>query len=196
MNKKNIIFVSIVVLVLIAVFTIIINSLGTVKNPEIISDLKDDSFLDIIVNLSNYSANSYEDENLLDVSMQIAEKLGLMNESYEEDYIQYVSGNDLHSIIYELTGNTVEAPIEIEDFYYLYDSEHEYYFYRPASPAYYSVKEISSVKEKGSNYTIVCSIEKTEDFETNVLENVKIKLTYVPENTFVKYKVDTIKIDS
>ena len=56
------------------------------------------------------------------------------------------------------------------------------------------MKEISSVKEKGSTLNISCSIEKTEDYEELDLNNVKIKLTYMPENAFIKYRVDKIEI--
>ena len=195
MNKKITIIITAIIIVMLIVFSFIFNGLGNAKNEEEISKIRDESYLDIIVNLGDYSSTSYDDEKLLDVAMQLAEKLGLLNESNEdENYVQYVNENDLHSIIYELTGNVIEAPIEIEDFYYLYDSEHGYYFYRPASPKYFQVKEISSVKEKGSTLNISCSIKKTEDYEELDLNNVKIKLTYMPENVFIKYRVDKIEI--
>lgn len=194
MNKKHII-VLLVIFVIAIGLVFAIAKLGNIKDQETISNIKKDSYLDIIVNLGDYSPTSYDEERLLDVAMQLAENLGLLNESNEDDnYVQYVNANDVHSIIYELTGNVVEAPIEIEDFYYLYDSEHEYYFYRPASPTYFQVKEISSIKENGTTYNILCSIAKTEDYEEINLNNVKVKLTYTPENALIKYKVDKIEI--
>lgn len=194
MNKKHIIVLLAIFIIAIGLIFAIAN-LGNIKDQETISKIKKDSYLDIIVNLGDYSSTSYDEERVLDVAMQLAENLGLLNESNEDDnYVQYVNANDVHSIIYELTGNVVEAPIEIEDFYYLYDSEHEYYFYRPALPAHFQVKEISSIKESGTTYNILCSIEKTEDYEAIDLNDVKVKLTYMPENALIKYKVDKIEI--
>lgn len=194
MNKKHIIVLLVIFVITIGLVLAIAN-LGNIKDQETISKIEKDSYLDIIVNLGDYSQTSYDEERLLDVAMQLAENLGLLNESNEDNnYVQYVNANDVHSIIYELTGNVVEAPIEIEDFYYLYDSEHEYYFYRPASPTYFQVKEISSINESGTTYNILCSIAKTEDYEEIDLNNIKVKLTYMPENALIKYKVDKIEI--
>lgn len=195
MNKKITIVITSIIIIMLIVLSFIFSRLNNVKNEDEISKIRDESYLDIIVNLGDYTSTSYDDEKLLDVAMQLAEKLGLLSESDEDDnYVQYVNENDLHSIIYELTGNVVEAPIEIEDYYYLYDSEHEYYFYRPASPAYFQIREISSMKENGSTFNISCSIAKKEDYEEIDLNNVKIKLTYMPENALIKYKVDKIEI--
>lgn len=194
MDKKIAIIASVIALAVVSVLIVIFINLGAIKDEATISKIKEDSFLDILVNLGNYSPTNYDDENLLDVSMRIAEKLGLLNESTEDgNYVQYVNENDLHNIIYELTGHTVEAPIEIDDFYYLYDSEHEYYFYVPAAPNYFSVKNISSMKANNSNYSIVCSIEKSEDLEVTDLNDVKVSLTYMPENSFVKYRVEKVE---
>lgn len=147
MKNKRLITIITSVIFVIVIVTICLSNMGSaIKDEAKISEFKNSSHLDILVNLGNYSSSEYSDSRLLDVSMQLAEKLGLMDENTDEDnYVQYVSENDLHTIIYELTGHTVEAPIEIEDFYYLYDSENEYYYYRPATPSYYSIKEINSL---------------------------------------------------
>lgn len=193
MTKKNaIIFTSIVLIILIALM-FILNNGNTIKDKSIINEFKDESNLDILINLGNFSESQYSDEKLLEVSMQLAEKLGLLNEySDENNYIQYVTKDELHSIILELTGFTIEAPIEIEDFYYLYDSENEYYYYRPSTPSYFSIEEIKSIKKNGYNYDVLCSISKKEDLDVTTVENVQLSLTYEPSNLLVKYKVNDV----
>ena len=119
-----------------------------------------------------------------------------MNETNNESlYLQYVSKDDVHNIIYELTGISIEAPIEIDDFYYLYDSENSYYYYLGASPTNYKVSNIKSIKRNGNLYDINCSIEKIEDGELTLEENVSIILNYVSENSIIKYQVEKIKIN-
>ena len=98
MNKKHII-VLLVIFVIVIGLVFAIAKLGNIKDQETISNIKKDSYLDIIVNLGDYSPTSYDEERLLDVAMQLAENLGLLNESNEDDnYVQYVNANDVHSI--------------------------------------------------------------------------------------------------
>ena len=91
-----------------------------------------------------------------------------------------------------VSGITVEAPIEIEDFYYLYDSENEYYYYRPSTPSYYQIDQINSLKETKNGYEINCSIVKNIDTEVLKVEDVSIELTSKPENSIIKYMVNEI----
>ena len=126
--------------------------------------------------------------------MLYAENLDLVNETNNESiYLQYVSKDDIHNLIYELTGITIEAPIEIEDFYYLYDSENSYYYYLGASPTYYKISSIKSIKRNGNTYDINCSIEKVIDGELIIEDNVSIILNYISENSIIKYQVEKIK---
>lgn len=197
MNKKIAIIVSAVAVVFFIALILILSLAKNIKNAADIITIREDSNLDIIVNLGTFSHDNYDEQKLLDVSMQIAEKLGMLDEYTDEDnYIQYVPKNDLHLIIYELTGLTIEAPIEIEDFYYLYDSENEYYYYRPATPSYFKVETINSIKEKNSTYKISCSLKKEVDFEITTLADVQLSLSYEPNNTLVKYKVKSIEMNS
>ena len=155
--------------------------------------LKDELDLDIVINLGKYSSEEYDESKLLDVAMQLATKKGLLQEYNDENiYFEYVPKDDLHSIILELTGITVEAPIEIEDFYYLYDSENEYYYYRPSTPSYYQIDQINSLKETKNGYEINCSIVKNIDTEVLKVEDVSIELTSNPENSIIKYMVNEI----
>lgn len=194
--KKQIIVVAIIAIlaVLIAIIFATING-GTIKDENIINDIKEAAYLDIIVNLGDYTSSNYDEPMLLDVAMQIATEKGLKNEFSDADtgtYVEYVTKNDLHQIISELTGITIEAPIEITDFYYLYDSENEYYYCRPSTPSYYKIDDIESVKSSNSTYTIRCTLSKETDFELTTASNVEISITYMPDNQLVKYKVNRV----
>ena len=163
--KKHVI-IAIATIIVVAVIVAIVSLCGSKLTNEEILNLKDSAKLDIIVNLEDYTSSNYDDSKLLDVAMQLANALGMVNTySDDETYIEYVSREDLHALINEFTGLTVEAPIEIEDFYYLYDSENDYYYYRPSTPSYYSVSTINSVKENNGSYSISCTVTKTEDTE-------------------------------
>ena len=194
MNKKHLIIgVTLILFVAIFLFILLSNS-STINDIEKQLELKETFNLDIIVNLKNYTSAEYNEENLLDVAMQLAAKKGLISEYDDEStYIQYVPKDDIHSIIQELTGITVEAPIEIEDAYYLYDSENEYYYCWPSTLYYYNVNNIISVNKNGNTYEFVCTIEKNIDSEIEKIENVTIKVTEIPENSIIKYQIEEIK---
>lgn len=195
MKKKSLILGGVLtILVSIILFALLSNN-TTIKDEQTQSTLKNELDLDIIINLEKYSSEEYDESKLLDVAMQLASKKGLLQEFNDENtYIEYVSKDDLHSLILELTGITIEAPIEIEDFYYLYDSENEYYYYIPATPSYYKIDKINSMKETKNGYEINCSIEKNIDTEVLKVENVLIKLTTKPENSIIKYMINEISI--
>lgn len=188
-----------ITLIFIVVFIIILFSLNTIKeitSATEIEVIKQDSNLDILVNLDDYSKESYYESKLLDVAMQYAAKLNLMNEIKTDDnYLQYVNKDDLHNIILELTGLVIEAPIEIEDFYYLYDSENSYYYYLGGSPTYYNVSKINKIERSNNKYFINCSIQKNEDGEIFNLDDVSVILNFNSNNNIVKYQVEQILIN-
>lgn len=192
MKTQYIVLTAIIILTLVIGLLFVFTN-PTIKNNDLVNKIRDESYLDILVNLGNFSKDNYDESKLLSVSMQLAEKLGLLNESSGDNYIQYVSGSDLNLLIYELTGITIEAPIEIEDFYYLYDGENEYYYFRPVTPVNYTVKEIKSIKEKSLNYDIVCLLSMTEDLEEITVDNVEVSLTNMPKNNLIKYRVNEVK---
>lgn len=190
--KKNVI-IAIAAIIVVAVIIAVVSLCGNKLTDEEILDLKDSAKLDIIVNLGDYTSSNYDDSKLLDVAMQLANALGMVNTySDDETYIEYVSREDLHTLINEFTGLTIEAPIEIEDFYYLYDSENDYYYYRPSTPSYYSVSTINSIKEDNGSYTISCTATKTEDTESSTHDNVQISLTSMPKNKYFMYKINKV----
>lgn len=185
----------ILIIMIITIFSITSYPKKITSNTEI-EVIKQDSNLDILINLSNFSKSKYQENKLLDISMQYAAKLNLMNETNVDGaYLQYVPKDDLHKLIFELTGLNIEAPIEIEDFYYLYDSENEYYYYIGVSPNYYTVSNINSIKRKGNTYFIDCSIQKIDDGEKSIINNVSITLIRNPENSFITYMVDSIIVN-
>lgn len=189
-----------ITLIFIISFIVIIFSSNTTK--EITSDneievIKQDSYLDILVNLGNFSGDNYSESKLLDVAMQYANKLNLMNELKGDDiYIQYVNKEDLHTIIFELTGLAIEAPIVIDDFYYLYDSENSYYYYLGGSPTYYSISKINKIERIKNKYILNCCIQKNEDGESFIIDNVSIILNFMPNHNILKYQVEEIIINN
>lgn len=194
MNKKHLIIgVTLILLVALLLF-ILLSTRSNISDIEKQLELKEAFDLDIVVNLENYTDAEYDEENLLDVAMQLATKRGLLSEYDDETtYIQYVPKDDIHLIINELTGITVEAPIEIEDSYYLYDSENEYYYCWPSTLYYYNIGNILSVTKNGDTYEFICNLEKNIDSEIEKVENVVIKVTEMPDNTVIKYKIEEIK---
>lgn len=191
--KKQAVIIT-VAIILIAIIVLLFSHSGTtIKDEGKIENIKKEAYLDFIINLGEFTSEKYHNEKLLDVAMQLATNLGMLN-TYQDDevLIEYVTREDLHHIIYELTGILVEAPIEVEDFYYLYDGENDYYYFRPATPAYYTILKVNSIKENGNHYFINCEASKIEDTETSKLENVQISLTYMPKNEYIKYQVNKV----
>ena len=45
----------------------------------------------------------------------------------------------------------------------------------------------------GDNYEFVCNLEKNIDSEIEKVENVLVRVTEMPENTVIKYKIEEIK---
>lgn len=193
MKKKTLILAGVLAIIVAIILFVLLSSNTNIKDEQMQNTLKDELDLDIVINLGKYSSEEYDESKLLDVAMQLATKKGLLQEYNDENiYFEYVPKDDLHSIILDLTGITVEAPIEIEDFYYLYDSENEYYYYRPSTPSYYQINQINSLKETKNGYEINCSIVKNIDTEVLKVEDVSIELTSKPENSIIKYMVNEI----
>lgn len=193
--KKNVLIVITAIILFISVITIfLLSSNAGVNNEQKLETLKAELNLDAIVNLGRFSKNNYNEKNLLDVAMLIATQKGLLQEYRDENtYFEYISKPDLHSLILELTGMEIEAPIEIPDFYYLYDSENKYYYCRPSSPSYYEVDEITSLKENKDGYEIVCSIIRNIDSDIKKIDNVSIFLSLNQDNAHIKYMIEKIE---
>lgn len=195
MKKIIIPAISLLLIIMILLIFTLIPSTKQITSSTEIEVIKQDSNLDILVNLNNFSKESYSEEKLLDVAMQYASKLNLINEQSTDDtYIQYVEKETLHNLIFELTGVKIDAPIEIEDFYYLYDSENEYYYYIGLPTSYYYVSNINSIERKNNTYFINCSIEKGNESEIEVFSNVSIVLNRITDNSLISYQVQSIDV--
>lgn len=192
--KKLIIPGIALILIIILATCFLASNEKQITNQNEIELIRQEANLDTIINIGDFSKENYSEEKLLDVAMQYATKLNLLSEAnVDETYLQYIAKDELHNLIFELTGLKVVAPIEIEDFYYLYDSENEYYYWIGFSPAYYKISKINSAKRNGHTYIINCAAEKSEDGEILTKDSINIKLELKKENQFIKYQIIEIK---
>lgn len=194
--KKNI-FAYLVVLIAITVLISIFFLFGgkdEINDSNEISKIVSDSKLELIHNLGNFSLEEHSYEKILQVAMLIASEKGYMNESTTNDYFEYVTKSDAHEIIRELTGMTIEAPIQIEGFYYQYDSENEYYYLRPSVPPLYKISKINKVYLDGDIYIIESTSTKTEDGKIISEDTITTKLKFIDANSYTKYQVIEQKI--
>ena len=196
MKKFLLPVISLILIIIIVIVLLFSNTTKEITSTAEIEVIKQDSNLNLLVNLGNFSKENYSESKLLDVAMQYASHLNLMNElNNENTYLQYVNKDDLHNLIFELTALQIEAPIEIDDFYYLYDSENSYYYYLGVSPVYYEISKINKIERNNNKYFINCSIKKSEDGEITTIDNVLITLNFLAENNIIKYQVEEISID-
>ena len=196
MKKFLLPVISLILIIIIVIVLLFSNTTKEITSTAEIEVIKQDSNLNLLVNLGNFSKENYSESKLLDVAMQYASHLNLMNElNNENTYLQYVNKDDLHNLIFELTALQIEAPIEIDDFYYLYDSENSYYYYLGVPPVYYEISKINKIERNNNKYFINCSIKKSEDGEITTIDNVLITLNFLAENNIIKYQVEEISID-
>lgn len=194
--KKN----TLIYLIALAVIAIILSAFfffggkNEIKDTNEITKIVTDSNLEILLNLGNFSSKEHSDEKILQTAMLIASEKGFMNESTTGDYFEYVTKSDLHEIIRELTGITVEAPIQIEDFYYQYDSENEYYYLRPSVPPLYEITNVNHVYLNNNIYTIESTATKTEDGQIISEDTITTKLKLIENSSYTNYQVIEQKI--
>ena len=195
MKKHTLIYIIVIFIIAIAIsFTLTLGK-NEIKDETKISQIVQDSNLEILLTLGNFERANYEISKLLETSMKISEKIGCMNENVENGYIQYVNADELHEIITQLTGIQMEAPIQIEDFYYVYDSENEYYYCVPIIISSYSIDSINHIYENNGTFTIESSISKKQDGEIVDAKTVTTTLKYVEENTYAKYQIISQKFN-
>jgi hypothetical protein len=77
--------------------------------------------------------------------MRIAEKQGLYQTPEDGTYIEYVPKSTIHDIIFELTGIKIQEPIIIEDFFYAYKEDGDYYYVVPLGANWMELNEISKI---------------------------------------------------
>lgn len=194
-------------IIIILIFLVILGFFGySVLNPNIenmsfelvndkteISKIVTDSFLDILVETKNYSNKDINYEDMLKASMRIARELNLFEEMSDENtFYEYVPEDTIHEMISELTGKKVEDPIRIEDFYYLYNEEENYYYVVPVGTDWIHIEEIKEVRKikNGEYYLITCSTSFSDDglafYDSG---DVKIILKHCTDNKYIRYQL-------
>lgn len=190
MKKNTLIYLIIgfILIVLIASLMLSQNK-NEIKDQSIINKIITDSNLELLINLGNFSNNNYSEEKILEVAMLYAENNGYLNETDETFYIQYINYLELHTLIKELTNITIEAPIQIEDFYYRYDSENEYYYSIGLEVPKYQISNINKVYKTDDNYIIEYTVTKTLDGEITEQKNVITELKQIKNSTYTNYQI-------
>ncbi len=189
--KKNVLIyvIASVAVVLIILGVVLLKNKNEITNSNEILNIVRETNLETILNLGNFEKNNYSEKDLLMVAMKFAEKNGYMNETKDGIYVEYVTKSDLHDIINELTGISIEAPIQIEDFYYVYDSENEYYYNAGVEITEYEISEIKHIYKNDEVYTIECIATKTEDGEIVANSEITTKLKKNEDNFYADYQV-------
>lgn len=214
MNKKVIIIILILIIAIIV--AMILNKDDSIPEPvqpnipittespddKVVTVTKDmeekiveDSFLNILVQIQTFDSLNVDYEPLLEAAMRIADALNLYETPEDGVYLQYVPKDVVHEIIFELSGIRIQDPIVIEDFYYLYDEENDYYYVVPIGANWMYLDEIKSISySKSDMYIINCSSEiGTEDYDIKTTyPNMELRLKYKPTNKYVKYQLISI----
>jgi hypothetical protein len=110
-------------------------------------------------------------------------------------YLEYVPKDVVHEIIFELSGIRIKDPIIIDDFYYLYDSDYDYYYVVPIGASWMEIDDIKSISySKSDAYIIKCACSiGTEDYGIKTsFPNMEVTLKYKPSNKYVKYQLISI----
>lgn len=185
--------ITIILAIFISLFFLLGNK-NELSNQEEISTIVNNSNLELLLNLGEFEKNKYDESKLLEVAMLFAEKNGHMNETTEGTYVQYVNQSDLHELILELTGTTIEAPIQIEDFYYLYDGENEYYYCVPTTFTQYKLESVNHVYEKDNIYTIETTASKILEGEAVSKNTITTQLKIIENGLYTNYQVLSQKV--
>lgn len=189
--KKNVLFyiaISVIV-VLVIISIILLRYKNEITDSNEVLKIVSETNLESIIDLGNFEKNSYSEKDLLAVAMKFAEKNGYMNENSAGVYVEYVNKSDLHEIISELTGVAIDAPIQIEDFYYIYDSENEYYYNAGMEIPEYEISKVEHVYKDDDGYTIECSVIKMEDGEIIADNKIVTELKKNVDSSYANYQV-------
>ncbi len=189
--KKNVLFyiaISVIV-VLVIISIILLRYKNEITDSNEVLKIVSETNLESIIDLGNFEKNSYSEKDLLAVAMKFAEKNGYMNENSDGVYVEYVNKSDLHEIISELTGVAIDAPIQIEDFYYIYDSENEYYYNAGMEIPEYEISKVEHVYKDDDAYTIECSVIKMEDGEIIADNKIVTELKKNVDSSYANYQV-------
>ena len=210
MNKKILIILIIVIILIASLFLfsnkeennlpytpVTNNDEKTVEvtDNEKIEKIKNDSYLNILLQIKTFDSLNISYEPLLEAAMRIAGELDLYETPDSGTYVEYVPRNVVHELIYELSGIRINEPIIIEDFYYLYNQENDYYYIVPIGSDWLELKEISSIQytSNSDQYIIKCSAENLSDYAIKTTyPNIELRLKYKASNTYIKYQLVSI----
>ncbi len=164
-----------------------------ITNQKEISDLVTDSFLDILIEAKNFDISQINYEDMLQATMRISRELNLFHEmSNDIDFYEYIPEEIIHKMIFELTGEKVKSPIDIKDFYYLYNDEAKYYYIVPVGTDWIHIDEVKEVRKinNGEYYTIVCSTYLTEESVGEInYGDITVTLKHCPGNEYIRYQL-------
>ncbi len=164
---------------------------------EIAKKIKEEADLSILLQIKSFDSFNVNYETLLEAAMRIAEKQGLYQTPEEGAYAEYVPRSTIHDIIFELTGLRVQNPIVIDDFFYAYKEDEDYYYVVPLGANWMELNEIASITYTKSTdqYTVHCSgQEGTEDYGMVFsYPDIVIKLKYKASNKYIKYQLVSIE---
>lgn len=165
----------------------------TVTNVEEFSNIVTDSFLDILIEAKEFDSSKIDYEEMLQIAMRISRELNLLKEmSSETNFYEYVPESTIHEMILELTGKKVSNPIDIEDFYYLYNETDKYYYIVPVGTDWIHINEVKEIRNvnDGEYYIVTCSTTFSEDGYTfNDAGDITVTLKHCPQNKYIRYQL-------
>lgn len=168
-----------------------------VDDEEKIEKIKNDSYLNILLQIKTFDSLNISYEPLLEAAMRIAGELELYQIPENGAYVEYVPRNIVHELIYELSGIRIDKPIVIEDFYYLYDEKGDYYYIVPIGSDWIELKDLSSIhySSTADQYIINCTAENLTDYAIKTsYPDVELRLKYKASNNYIKYQLISINV--
>ena len=171
------------------------------KTVEVTEDMtakiKEESYLEILLQIQSFDSLYLNYEPLLEAAMRIASVQGLIETQTDGVYLEYVPRNVVHDIIFELSGTTVTAPIVIDDFYYVYSEEGDYYYIVPIGVSWMELMDINSISysKNQDQYVIKCAgnIGSEDSGIVTSYPEMEVRLKYKPNNKYVKYQLISIQ---
>lgn len=189
MKKKTLIFIALPILFIILIIALVKLNKNEIKDPAEIKKIVSDSNLELLLNLGDLDKENYSLEKLLEVAMNFASQKNYLSETTEGELYEYVNKDEIHNIIYALTGITIEAPIEIENSLYVYDSENERYFLVPVNLSKYELTNIEHIHKNDDTYTIESTAHKEEDGEIVDTQKFVTVFKQISNNSYTNYQL-------
>ena len=162
-----------------------------------VEKIKEEAYLGILLQIQAFDSLYTNYEPLLEAAMRIASEQGLLQVNSDGIYLEYVPRDVVHDIIFELSGVRVDEPIIIDDFYYLYDAEGDYYYVVPVGVYWMQLQDINTImySKQDDQYIINCSAKlgSEESGMITSYPDIELRLKYKPNNKYVKYQLISIQ---